>query len=230
MSMTVVQSMRAQPGAKPSESANMPLVKGTSALLNGGMPDTVALGTSEPPPHDVLMKAIVDDGDRDAFAALFEHFAPRVKGYLLRLGMVSNAAEDLAQEVLLTVWHKAASYDAKQASVSTWIFTIARNKRIDVLRRENRPQIDPNDPALVQEPPGMADEVVAAVDQAKSIKHAIAELPAEQAELVKLAFFGDLPHGAIAEKTGLPLGTVKSRLRLALVKLRKALGDDRQPE
>lgn len=76
----------------------------------------------------------------------------------------------------------------------------------------------------------MADEVVAAVDQAKNIRQAIGELPAEQAELVKLAFFSDLPHGAIAEKTGLPLGTVKSRLRLALIKLRKALGDDQQPE
>lgn len=230
MCMTVVQSMPMRVRQGSHESANMPLVKGTSALLNGPMPDTVTLGTSEAPRHDLLMKAIVDDGDRDAFAALFEHFAPRVKAYLLRLGMVGSAAEDLAQEVLLTVWHKAATYDASQAGVSTWIFTIARNKRIDLLRRENRPQIDPNDPALVQEPPGMADEVVAAVDQAKNIRQAIAELPAEQAELVKLAFFSDLPHGAIAEKTGLPLGTVKSRLRLALIKLRKALGDDQQPE
>ena len=228
--MTVVQPMQMRAHTGANENANIPLVKGTSALLNDPMPDTVALGTSEPPRHDLLMQAIVEDGDRDAFAALFEHFAPRVKGYLLRLGMVGSAAEDLAQEVLLTVWHKAASYDVTQASVSTWIFTIARNKRIDVLRRENRPQIDPNDPALVQEPPSMADEVVAAVDQAKNIRDAIALLPAEQAELVKLAFFGDLPHGQIAEETGLPLGTVKSRLRLALIKLRKALGDDRQPE
>ncbi|MEM6903127.1 MAG: sigma-70 family RNA polymerase sigma factor [Pseudomonadota bacterium] len=194
------------------------------------MPDSASFGPTSEPRFDLMINAIAERMDRDAFATLFEHFAPRVKAYLLRLGMANAAAEDLAQEVLLTVWHKAATYDRSQAGASTWIFTIARNKRIDVLRRENRPTLDPNDPALVQEPDALADEVVSAADQAKHIRDAIAELPAEQAELVRLAFYHDHAHGVIAEKTGLPLGTVKSRLRLALIKLRRALNNDDQPE
>lgn len=228
--MNVMQPIQSRPGKGSSESANMPLVKGASALLNGRMPDSASFEPTGEPRFDLMITAIAERTDRDAFATLFEHFAPRVKAYLLRLGMANAAAEDLAQEVLLTVWHKAATYDPSQAGASTWIFTIARNKRIDVLRRENRPALDPNDPALVQEPEALADEVVSAADQAERIRDAIGELPSEQAELVRLAFYHDHAHGAIAEKTGLPLGTVKSRLRLALIKLRRALNHDDQPE
>ena len=114
-----------------------------------------------------LLAAVAERHDRRAFAALFGHFAPRLKGYIRRLGMEEARAEELAQEVMLIVWRRAALYDPAQASVSTWIFTIARNRRIDDLRRERRPEIDPNDPALVRETgrsrtPGRAREVAAA--------------------------------------------------------------------
>ena len=141
----------------------------------------------------------------------------------MRLGSAPQEAEELMQEVLIIVWQKAESFDAKQASVSTWIFTIARNKRIDALRRERRPEIDPNDPALVPAAEPAADDTLAAMQQNAHLREALKVLPPEQIELVRLAYFEDKAHVAIAEEKNLPLGTVKSRLRLALGHLRKAL-------
>ena len=114
------------------------------------------------------------------------------------------------------VWRKAASFDPAQAAVSTWIFTIARNKRIDAIRREKRPEIDLEDPALVPQSETLADDIIEEQQHARRLKAAISRLSAEQAKLIQMAYFGDKAHGAIAEETGLPLGTVKSRLRLAL--------------
>ena len=169
------------------------------------------------------MARVARDQDRTAFIELFHHFAPRLKSYLTRLGSSPQEAEELMQEALIIVWQRAASFDSNQASVSTWIFTVARNKRIDALRRERRPEIDPNDPALVPaaEPP--ADDSLATLQQNERLRTAIKALPPEQIELVRMAYFEDKAHVAIAEQTQLPLGTVKSRLRLALGHLRKAL-------
>ena len=133
------------------------------------------------------------------------------------------------QEVMLLVWRRAETYDPAQASASTWVFTIARNKRIDALRREHRPEIDPDDPALVPalvpERPDSADRRVELRESTSRLRAALKELPAEQAELLRLAYFEDKPHSAISAERGLPLGTVKSRLRLAVERLRKALRD-----
>ncbi len=169
------------------------------------------------------VERIAANADRAAFAQLYLHFAPRVKGYLMRLGADAGLAEDLAQEVLLTVWRKAAHFDRRQSSVSTWLYTIARNRRIDVLRRERRPELDPEDPALVPAAPVAAD---VAMDQSRrdaSLRAAIAELPAEQSELLRLAFYEGKSHSEIAVARALPLGTVKSRMRLAFNRLRRAL-------
>ncbi|MEM7026182.1 MAG: sigma-70 family RNA polymerase sigma factor, partial [Pseudomonadota bacterium] len=169
--------------------------------------------------------AIARQQDREAFAQLFGHFAPRVKAYMRRLGAQDQKAEDLVQEVMLTVWRRATLYDVKQASVSTWIFTIARNKRIDDLRRERHPEIDPNDPALTGVPDAPAEDVVVWEDQAKRLRDAVGGLPDDQAEVLRKNFFEDKAHGEIAKELNLPLGTVKSRARLALAKLRAVLGD-----
>jgi len=177
---------------------------------------------------EALLARISRESDRAAFAVLFDHFAPRVKAYLLRLGLEEGRAEEVVQEVMLKVWNKAASYDPGQAAPSTWIFTIARNRRIDIARRESQPAITPGDPALVPEAEEAADRRVQRREEAAHIARAIAALPAEQAELLRLAYFEDLAHGAIAERTGLPLGTVKSRLRLAMDKLRRRLGEELQ--
>lgn len=169
------------------------------------------------------MRAVAEAGDRAAFAALYEHFAPRVKAWLMRLGLAEDVAEEVMQESLITAWRRAASYDPAQASVATWLFTIARNKRIDRLRRERRPEIDPNDPALVPEPAPAPDEKVDAAADEAQLRAALQDLPEEQLHLLRLAFFSDLSHRDIAARENLPLGTVKSRIRLALARLKGRL-------
>jgi RNA polymerase sigma factor (sigma-70 family) len=124
---------------------------------------------------------------------------------------------------MVMVWRRAASFDSRRAAATTWLFTIARNKRIDALRRQRRPEIDLGDPALVPDPAPGADEPVLANERGRRLADALAALPAEQAALIRLAYFDDRAHSDIAAETQLPLGTVKSRLRLALVKLRRAL-------
>ena len=173
-----------------------------------------------------LVAAVGRNADREAFGTLFRHFAPRLKGYLLRMGAEPESAEELVQEAMIMVWRRAETFDPSQSAVSTWVFTIARNKRIDALRRERRPEIDPQDPALEPAAEGPADEQVLKGQQARILKDALQLLPREQAELVQMAYFEDKAHGAIAEETQLPLGTVKSRLRLALNHLRKALKEE----
>ena len=170
---------------------------------------------------------IAERGDREAFAALFDHFAPRVKSYLMRLGATPEAAEDLAQEALLTVWRRAASFDPDRAAASTWIFTIARNLRIDLARRDGRvlPRADPSDFGA---DPLVPDQALSASQTEDRIGRALAELPQEQARVVALAFFADKPHSEIATVLQLPLGTVKSRLRLAMARLRTALAGEDQ--
>lgn len=172
-----------------------------------------------------LMTLIAEDQDRSAFAELFGYFAPRIKAYMMRSGSDGVSAEEFAQEALLIVWRKAARFDSAQASVATWVFTIARNKRIDAYRRNNRPELEPDDPLLRPEPEQMQDVGVEERQTADAIKAAMDELPEEQARMLKLAFYEDKAHSEIAEETGLPLGTVKSRLRLAMAKLRGKLGD-----
>lgn len=162
---------------------------------------------------------------RTSFELVYEHFAPRVKAYLLRLGASDAQAEDLAQEAMLKVWRKCALYDPKKAAASTWIFAIARNLRIDALRKEVRPELDPNDPALSPAPEPAAEDVIDRAQRDERVREAFRNLPGPQEEVVKMYFFEDEPHSAIAEKLGLPLGTVKSRLRLAFAKVREELGD-----
>ena len=167
---------------------------------------------------------IAERGDRDAFACLFNHFAPRVKSYLMRLGAAPEAAEELAQETLLTVWRRAAAFDPARAAASTWIFTIARNLRIDLSRRDGR-IATAADSSDVNDAPARPDEALSALEDKTRIGIAVASLPREQAQVISLAFFGDKAHSEIAGELGLPLGTVKSRLRLAMARLRGALAE-----
>ena len=170
-----------------------------------------------------LIESIAETKNREAFAALFAHFAPRLKGYLMRLGASDGQAEEVAQEAMLTVWRKAALFDRKKAAASTWIFTIARNRRIDILRRQKFPEIDADDPTLVPDMPAQPDEEVIGQREGATVRAALEKLPPEQRELVRLAFYNGWSHSKIAEDTNLPLGTVKSRLRLAFARLRNEL-------
>jgi len=173
-----------------------------------------------------LIEAVASGRDRQAFAELFTHFAPRIKGYMIRLGADSAQADELTQDAMLTVWRKAYTFDRRRASVSTWLFTIARNRRIDILRREARPEFDPNDPLLTPDPEPAPDAAADQTQQEERLRAAMTGLPQEQLDLLHRAFFRGRSHRDIADDTGLPLGTVKSRLRLAFGRLRKALEED----
>jgi RNA polymerase sigma-70 factor (ECF subfamily) len=179
-----------------------------------------------PPDAAALITAIAATRDRAAFALLFEHYAPRLKAYMMRLGADSEFAEEITQETMLTLWRKAALFDPTRASASTWIYTILRNLRIDALRRMQRvaKELDPTD-ELVS--PESADHLLDASERATRLHMALATLSSEQAEVIRLSFFDDRPHAEIERLLGIPLGTVKSRLRLAMARLRLLMDEDR---
>lgn len=170
-----------------------------------------------------LLVAVAEHKEHAAFARLFAHFAPRLKAYAMRGGALPSAAEDIAQETMAAAWRKAHLYDPAKANAGTWLFAISRNLRIDRIRRERRPEPDPNDPAFTPEPEVAPDLAVSKHQSAEAVKAALKDLPEVQREAVLLSFYEEEPHAAIATRLGLPLGTVKSRIRLALKRLGDAL-------
>lgn len=173
-----------------------------------------------------LLGAVATRQDRNAFAELFAYYAPRVKSYLLRLGADNALAEEIVQDVMVTVWRKAGLFDRAQASASTWIFRIARNRRIDLFRRSKRPELDPEEEMVLPSGVEAPDARVEAMETEARVRAAMKDLPEEQVLLLKLAFYEGLSHSEIAAKLGAPLGTVKSRIRLAFAKMKARLGDD----
>jgi RNA polymerase sigma-70 factor (ECF subfamily) len=172
-----------------------------------------------------LLARIAQRTDPAAFHELYQRFGPRVKVYLRRRGVDAATAEDLAQETLLTVWRRAALYSSAKGSASTWIFTIARNLWIDRLRKEVPWQELPAAHAAEISPEPLPDAVVAESEVQLRLRAALAELPAEQQRVIELAYLEGLSHGDIAARLGLPLGTVKSRVRIAYQRLRAAVED-----
>ena len=180
------------------------------------------LGDSKGHSWEELMLMVSTSQDRSAFKQLFNHFAPRIKSFLMKAGADPTMAEECSQEAMATVWNKAKLFDPARASASTWIFTIARNKRIDAIRKIRRPE-----PDELTWPDGMEDAQEDALElkqQSEILADAIQNLPEKQRQLVEKAFFKELSHSEIALETGLPLGTIKSRIRLALERLRHAMG------
>ena len=170
-----------------------------------------------------LVTAVADRRDREAFTRLFDHFAPRLNAYLRRLGTDPATAEEIAQETMVTLWHKAPQFDPQKSSLTTWLYRIARNRRVDNLRRNRLDFLDVSDPILEA---ADATDLVAEVDMQQrkdAVRSALASLPEEQLSVVRLAFFDDLSHSQISEQIGLPLGTVKSRIRLGFTRLRRSL-------
>lgn len=171
-----------------------------------------------------LVHLVATRRDREAFARLFDHFVPRLEGYLLRTGLDSGTAEEVSQDVMVTLWHKAALFDPTKSSLTTWLYRVARNRRIDIARRDRLDFLDPNEPALTQIPEENGfDAALDGQRREDAVRNLMADLPPEQRDLVDLAFYTGLSHSEIAERTGLPLGTVKSRLRLAFSRLRRGL-------
>lgn len=205
----------------------------TADALQGNLPDPMMLRRQERRAKTVTVMdkteahwvarivSIAQHQDQKAFAEVFRHFAPRVKAFLIKSGADQGLAEECMQDVMATLWHKAHMYDPSRASVATWIFTIARNRKIDLLRRYARPE--PEDlPWGPEQEPDQAD-VIALHQESTKLADAIRKLPPKQRELIERAYFGDLTHSEIAAETGLPLGTIKSRIRLALERLRHAM-------
>lgn len=165
------------------------------------------------------MELIAQNRDKEAFAKIFTFFGPRVKSYLLKSGLDDAQAEDSLQETFARVWLHAGRYNAERGAVSTWIFTIARNVSVDAFRKIR--DIDPTyfsaGDEYVTEPP--AEESVTHTQDVEQLKFAVQNLPDEQRDLIEAAYFREMTHSEIAKKTGIPLGTIKSRLRLALRRL-----------
>lgn len=173
-----------------------------------------------------LRVAVAEKQDRAAFSELFAYYAPRVKSYLMRLGSDNAQAEEISQDVMVTVWRKASLFDRSQASVSTWIFRIARNRRIDVFRRTKKPDLDPEETMLLPSGVEAPDARVDAMETEARVRAAMKDLPGEQLQLLQLSFYEGLSHSEIAAKLDVPLGTVKSRIRLAFSKMKANLDED----
>jgi RNA polymerase sigma-70 factor, ECF subfamily len=170
-----------------------------------------------------LLFRVASERDRAAFAEIFDHFAPRVKSFMMRKGASAELAEDLVQETMIAVWSKAALYVPERGAASTWVFTIARNLRIDRLRRESAAHFSDLEDfdAPSDDVPG--DEAMNRSQEDSHVAKALAQIPPEQRELLILSYVDDVPQSMIAERLNLPLGTVKSRMRLAYRRMRKLL-------
>lgn len=181
----------------------------------------VTSSPAEVSPQTLWMLAVRDKRDSAAFANLFDHFAPRLKGFVIRSGIASGQAEEIVQDVMLTVWRKSAQFDPHRAQVSAWIYQIARNRQIDVIRKENRPLPE----ALVEDPGAEPDasQILAVEQEAGKLKQALSQLKTDQRQIIVKAYLGELTHQEISTQTGLPLGTIKSRIRLGLDRLRHEL-------
>ncbi|WP_322895010.1 MULTISPECIES: sigma-70 family RNA polymerase sigma factor [unclassified Yoonia] len=209
--------------AKADAVPMMPVYAKTSKarLRSMGARQVTAEATTKRMAWVTQVAAVRDRQDKAAFAELFAYFAPRVKSFLMKSGASPDVAEECAQEVMVTLWNKAHLFDPSKASVSTWIFTIARNRRIDILRKQKRPE--PEDlPWGPEAEPDQAD-AMGLQQETEQLGEALAALPAEQRKLIERAYFGELSHSEIAAETGLPLGTIKSRIRLALERLRHTM-------
>jgi RNA polymerase sigma-70 factor (ECF subfamily) len=186
-------------------------------------------GTEQSKPERSMSQLLAEIGrsrDVATFEVLFRHFAPRVKAYMARTGSSSAMAEELMQETMVAVWNKSALYDPSKGAASSWIFAIARNQRIDAFRRDRRPEFDLEDPALAADPDPLADDAIETAQTAEQVRGALAGLPTDQAEVLRLAYYEDKSQTEIADALKLPLGTVKSRMRLAFSKLKLTLSGD----
>ena len=199
----------------------------SSGQMDARIPVVKSRDSSSDTEHlNELLKKVAVSQDKEAFKELFSHFAPRIKGFFQGQGSSSDKADEVVQEAMVNVWRKSHLFDPTKAKASTWIFTIARNARIDLLRKENRPEPDFTDPSFFTDSEPQPDEIYERDDEAQRLQVVLAQLPEEQSKVLRLAFFEQKAHAEIAEELELPLGTVKSRIRLAFKRLRKELGEN----
>ncbi len=174
-----------------------------------------------------LLVAVGKNKDTAAFGVLFETLAPRVRGFISRRTGDRGTLEDVVQETFVNIWRKAHLYDPDKSAAATWIYAIARNVHIDLLRKTARYVVDATDPAFVADSAASPYQEFTHARESERLRDALSQLPAEQRDVLFLAFFSEKAHSEIAEELRLPLGTVKSRIRLALHRLRQDFGDKR---
>ncbi len=184
-----------------------------------------AADTNEGTPNWSDCIAQIATQDREAFATLYDHFAPRIKGWVIKIGAPTGKAEDIVQDVMLQIWRRAGQFDRARADAGTWIFAIARNRYIDIIRQEKRPEIAIDDPVLVSDE-DTPEQALNTRERAERVAAALSQLPQAQRQIIEQSYFAELTQQEIATQDGLPLGTVKSRLRLAFGRLRTLLGED----
>ena len=172
--------------------------------------------------HDLALciELIGKSQDKLAFNNIFRYFAPRLKSFLIKVGSTDTQAEEVIQEVMIAVWTKSSTYDSSKSSVSTWIYTIARNKRIDKIRKEKRHYLSESDEGLEIPVDSTQEKEIFSTQVSNSLKKYMSNLPEEQSKLLKLSYFYNKTHADISTELKIPLGTVKSRIRLALTKMR----------
>ncbi len=166
------------------------------------------------------VECIAEKRDKHSFMLLFDHFSPRVNAYLLGQGAESSMAEDLSQEALLALWNKAHLYSRDKAAVSTWLFRVARNLWIDRLRKQRGIAYE-SDENLVE----TVDDDARLNADGERLKAVLDTLPQNQAQVVYKSYYEGKSHSEIAEETGMPLGSVKSSLRLAMKAFRQHFGE-----
>ncbi len=212
-------------------SSGQPLPDTAPAVAGHSMPCATP-GTELPdgPVDDMSARlvAVAEHRDREAFAALFRHFGPRLGAWLVRGGSDAGKVEDVLQDIFAKVWRKAHLYDSRRATAAAWIFAIARNQRIDAFRRDRRPEFDPKDPAFRSDSLPDGEQALAAQERADAVQAALSVLSEDQREVLRLSFYEGESYQAIAIRLGIPPGTVKSRARLAFRKLRAELGPNRE--
>lgn len=183
----------------------------------------------QPVPDSALMERMMA-GDENALAALYDRYAGMLYGLLLRILKDTHAAEEVLQDLFLQLWRTASRFDASRGSMTAWLMVMARNRAISRLRRGNRQTVaDDPDGFLLESAPDPTDveDEAARRQLAGRLRAAMAALPGEQREALELAYFEGMTQTEIAERTGAPLGTVKSRVRAALQSLKQHFDDER---
>ncbi|MEM0923063.1 MAG: sigma-70 family RNA polymerase sigma factor [Pseudomonadota bacterium] len=175
---------------------------------------------------EALIAEIAAHQSKPALGELFKRYAGKIKAFLMRAGAAADIAEDATQDVMVTLWRKSGSFNPSRASAATWIYTIARNRRIDLLRRASRPEPSEDDPLFRPEPAESAETMIAGANRDAVVREAISALSEDQQAVIRMAFYSGLSHSEIADMLDCPLGTVKSRLRLGFAKIRETLGQD----
>jgi RNA polymerase sigma-70 factor (ECF subfamily) len=189
---------------------------------------TLQMKTKVKNPFINAMKQIADHQDKSSFKMIFDYFGPRLKSFLMSSGAEESVAEEVVQETMCVVWTKADYYDPKMASPSTWIYTIARNKKIDILRKSRKAVLENIDTAILPPIIPRLEEDIEHDQKFEVINQYLNELPKEQLALLKMNFIEEKSHGEIAEITKIPLGTIKSRIRLAMEKIRERIEKDKK--